>query len=343
MDFDTDIEGWFPLLKQTQNKLRQLSKQQLAELNLYIDSIQNTILRELPENIDYFREKQSFLDKQKDERTKRFYNNALARWEKCFSNRNKEKKKMKIFWEIDERIINSFISSYLLWYSDCPYPPTAISTIKRDLAVYFSFYNYLETKYILQPIPAHYKKSFYEQLKRCKENRPPKTVKPCVPSLAEIKKICQRIDNKSTLFAVEMAYRHGFLPKDLEQIRVEGSYLIFENGRRLKLVSELRKLAVKWQEEIDRLEWLLKEKRIIKNIEKGDIHSIIADRVRKLTKDMKEKGNLEYAYTLTDIKRYFTYDIARIESLVANNQSYTSLKQNKSPDRLKKNQTPRKI
>ena len=40
---------------------------------------------------------------------------------------------------------------------------------------------------------------------------------------------------------------------------------------------------------------------------------IFVDRIRKLTNKMKKNDELDHAYTINDIQRYFVYDIGRIE------------------------------
>jgi len=208
-------------------------------------------LRELPENIDYLDEKEAFKDQLKNEITKKSYVYALERWEKYFKVRSKEK--MEGFWEIDERNINGFIYSHLTWQLENSVIVTAISTIKRDLAVYFKFYEYLKTKYLLPELPVHFKKPFYKLIKDSKKNRSSITVKPHIPSLEEIERICLKIRKKSVRFAICLAYQYGLLPKDFEQVKLEGYELIFLNGQRKKLKPDLKILSKFWLEEFDNI------------------------------------------------------------------------------------------
>jgi len=264
-------------------------------------------LRELPENIDYLDEKEAFKDQLKNEITKKSYVYALERWEKYFKVRSKEK--MESFWEIDERIINGFIYSHLAWRIDSTVLPTSISTIKRDLAVYFKFYEYLKTKYLLPELPAHFKKPFYRIIKDSKKNRSSITMKPRIPSLEEIERICSKI-KKSAQFAICLAYQYGLLPKDFEWIKIDNPYLILMNGHKEKLPKKLLILLDHW---IDKLDSLGSDLYGSKHPAYIKFNTQIIDQVRKLTKSMKDNGELAYAYTLSDIRKYFIYDIARIE------------------------------
>jgi len=312
MDYNTGNEGWHDLYKEVEGKLRRLSQQQLAETSLFIDDIQNSIHRKLPEEIDYNKEKQAFLDQLKTKCTKRSYYNALLRWEKFFQEEETQRIEKK-FYEISDRTMNGFIDCHLIHIkSNNSPPPIAINTIIRDISVFFSFYDYLRTKYILEECPISYKRYFYKHLKNIrKEIRRPKNWKERIPKIDEINKICKNLINKEiVLFAVKVAYLYGLLPKDFERIQIKHNYLIFQDGQKKELVPELRRLAKNWQEDIEYLgsdEYGNKQPTIDK------WNTQIADRIRKITKNMKKNGFLEYAYTLTDIKHYFDYGIAKIE------------------------------
>jgi hypothetical protein len=114
-----------------------------------------------------------------------------------------------------------------------------------------------------------------------------------------------------------MAYLYGLLPKDFEWIRIEGNNLLFGNGEKKKIIHELNESSKYWIESIESL----------KRDEYGSIHHAIvawntqiSDRVRKLTKKMKDDKMIKFAYTLSDIKEYYTHDLSRIEKNIANNQ-----------------------
>jgi dihydroneopterin aldolase len=312
MDYNTGNEGLNDLYKEVQGKLRRLSQQQLAETSLFIDNIQNSIHRKLPEEIEYNKEKQAFLDQIKTKCTKRSYHNALLRWEKFFQEEETQRIE-KEFYEIGDRTMNDFIDQHLMYVkSSNSQPPIAINTIIRDISVFFSFYDYLRTKYTLKEYPVLLKKYYYRRLKIIrKEIRLPKNRKERIPKIDEINKIYKNLLNKEiALFAVKMAYLYGLLPKDFERIQIKHNFLIFQDGQKKELVPELRKLAKIWQEQIEYLgsdEYGNKKPIIDK------WNTQIADRIRKLTKNMKKNGLLKYAYTLTDIKNYFDYDIAKIE------------------------------
>jgi len=308
----SEEERWLILLNQTKNKLRKLSERQLTEVNFYIDDIKNNALRELPEKIEE-NEKEAFLNQQINEKTKRFYRTALERWEKYFVNQKMKNKGMGRYWEIDEKKLNRFIYSHLTRQPDSSYPLTAISTIKRDLSVYFSFYEYLCTKYYLEPLPAHFKQAFYGKLKNAQKNRQLGILKYRVPTVAEIERICQKASNDITLFALKLASRHGLLPKDFEWIRIEKYYLVFENGRREQIPKNSGELLKSWQRIFENLGYDIygsKHPAILR------WNTQIIDQIRKLTKVMKDNGELKYAYTLSDIKRYFTCDVAGIEEVI---------------------------
>jgi len=312
MDYNTGNEGLNDLYKEVQGKLRRLSQQQLAETSLFIDDIQNSIHRKLPENIEYNKEKQAFLEHLKTKCTKRSYLNALLRWEKFFQEEETQGIE-KNFYEINDRILNNYINCHLIHVkSNNSPPPIAINTIIRDISVFFSFYDYLSTKYILKKCPDRIRKYCYRYLKGIrKETMLPKNRKERIPKIDEINKIYKNLPDKEiALFAVKVAYLYGLLPKDFERIQIKHNFLIFQDGQKKELVPELRKLAKIWQEQIEYLgsdEYGNKKPIIDK------WNTQIADRIRKLTKNMKKDGLLEYAYTLTDIKHYFDYDIAKIE------------------------------
>ncbi len=250
-----------------------------------------------PIEINYDEEKKRFLEQFKNKRTKRFYNNALVRWEK-FSLTIENRKK---FWETNRNEINGYVKYYLKKTT----PPTAFYTIKRDIAVFAMFYDHLSTHFSTHPNPFRSKNSlFHEELKKNSKYKLPKKFR--IPNLNEIQTICEKTIG-STLFAVKIAYRHGLLPKDFEWIEIIGDHLELENGEKIQLTSDLKELLKYWEKEL----------RLIGGynrhflIDKWNIQ--IADRIRKLTKLMKEDGVLEEAYTLTDIKRYFDYGIAKYE------------------------------
>jgi len=180
---------------------------------------------------------------------------------------------------------------------------------KRDLSAFSTFYSYIENGYLIRPNPFR-KKSIPVREEIQKFRKYPKQMKKRIPSIFEIEKICQNINNKSTLFAVNIAYLYGYLPKDILQIY--RSKIIFKNRQENELTTDLKKLSKYWLKEIEELKisfsgdpFYLMDK----------LNTIILDRFRKHTKNMMDNGELEFPYTLTDIKKYFTYDIARIEKV----------------------------
>jgi hypothetical protein len=167
--------------------------------------------------------------------------------------------------------------------------------------------------YKIEPYPLFYKDDINKQLRNTKKTSQPKIEDRRSPSSDEIEKIYEELNkrieklstskpngeikrlNKTrcTLFVVKMARSFFLLPRDFENLRIEMDYLV--NGDKklvdLNLYPDIKNLAEIWIDEMGYLNytWL------------AIIHTQIKDRVRKLTKAMKDNGDLEYAWTLIEL------------------------------------------
>ena len=306
-------EEQFGPFQQVCQLLQWLSPEERVKVSKIIDDMKHDVIsRKRIEEIDYATEKEQFLAQQRNERTRRSYKNALLRWEKFLVRKSAKMRRGTVnFWELDKYEINEYV--------DYPRRPTyAFSTVRQDLSVHFSFYSYLAKKYFLQPLLAHSKTSAFTYLRNTQKDERPKRMSVRIPSIGELEKICQEIKQESLLFAIKVAYLHGLLPKDFERIRIDGEFMEIENDfgyKQLgKLDPEMQQLAEHWENEI--LD--IKTSSIYYN---NGYHAMlkwntkISDNVRKLTKKMKSQLKLKHAYTLSDIKRYYTYSTDRAETL----------------------------